>query len=34
LFNDFEEFELDDTYIGPDISISYPEWKLCSLKRL
>jgi phospholipid-binding lipoprotein MlaA len=25
LFNDFEEFELDDTYIGPDISISYPE---------
>ena len=25
LFNDFEEFELDDTYIGPDVSISYPE---------
>lgn len=25
LFNDFEEFELDDTYIGPDVSITYPE---------
>jgi|TARA_B110000259_G_scaffold13852_1_gene14574 phospholipid-binding lipoprotein MlaA len=25
LFNDFEEFDLDDTYIGPDISIDYPE---------
>ena len=25
LFNDFEEFELDDMYIGPDVSISYPQ---------
>ena len=25
LFNDFEEFDLDDNYIGPDVSISYPE---------
>ena len=25
LFNEFEEFDLDDNYIGPDVSISYPE---------
>ena len=25
LFNEFEEFDLDDSYIGPDVSISYPE---------
>jgi phospholipid-binding lipoprotein MlaA len=25
LFNDFEEFDLDDTYIGPDVSIDYFE---------
>ena len=23
IFNDFEEFELDDAYVGPDIEIEY-----------
>ena len=25
LFNEFEEFDIDDSYIGPDVSVSYPE---------